>query len=259
MQNRKNTWLLVISLVVYIIGIGASATFNTAVLWANLEGQSFWGHPEALGFDSNLTAEARLGRINCPVILAHGESGIVDVSVRNPQEDPIEAWISAHISMPGMTESMVREIRSVPLEPGESANLRWEVTPENVLNDRVIFVRVFLRLTELHPPARTSHCGISIIDLWGLSSRSITLLALVVGHVFQGLGIWMWWMVRQQAKKKSNYTRNVLIALSILSLVMTVGSLSHSWILAMISLLLSLLIVFTVIGFSLGISDRSPY
>ena len=255
-MNKKKSFLLIISLVAYIIGISFSLALNTFVLWANLEGQSFWGYPEALTYNSELTTEARLARLNCPVILTPGETGTINVRVRNPQDAPIEAWISAHISRPGETENMIREMRGVPLAPRESATLSWEVTQENVVNDRMVLARVFLRLTERHPPARTKHCGIMTVDLWNLSSQSILMISLGGGHLLQvgGIGLWSW---GQQLGKQKRLTRNVLIAASLLSLAMTWGTFSHNWILSLISLMLGLLIVFTSISYSLGITDRA--
>lgn len=258
-MKHKQLYLSILSLLVYLLGLAASLTFNTFVLWANLEGQSFWGYPEALAFDSSLTTEARLSSLRCPVILTPGEAGTVEVTVRNPNDYPIEAWVSAHISKPGQTENMVRDLQGVPLSPDEGAHLRWTVTQDNVIRNRMIIARVFLRLTEWHPPARTKHCGILLVDLGGLSSRAITLLALVGGHVLQAGGILLWQHTRRALGKKTHLTRNVLITVSVLSLVMTYGSVIHSWVLSLIALLLGLLIVFTTVGYRLGITNNSPY
>ncbi len=254
-MNKKNAYLLIISIVVYILGISASLALNTFVLWANLEGLSFWGYPEALTFDSELTTEARLTRLSCPIILTPGETGTIKVNVRNPQNSSIETWISAHISMPGMTENMIREMRGIPLPPGERATLSWEVTEENIINNRMILARVFLRLTDRHPPARTKHCGIMMVDLWRLNSASILLISLVGGHLLQAVGIALWSWGQQMGKRKK-LTRNVLIAASLLSLAMTWGTLSHSWILSLIGLLLGLLIVVTAFSYALGMTER---
>jgi hypothetical protein len=255
-MKNKNNIKLILSLVVFILGLAISLTFNSFVLWANLEGMSFWGYPEALAFDSNLTAEARLSSLRCPVILAPGESGTVAVTVRNPNDYPIEAWVSAHISMLGMDENMLREMKSAPLEPGEKTTLRWEVSEQNKNNNGMILARIFLRLTERHPPARTKHCGIATIDLWGLSSGLITSVVLIGGHILQGAGIWMWGQVKRQSTKEDYFTRNVMIAMSIFSFLMSLGSLSHAWVISMLSLLLSLLLVFTALGYGIGKSDR---
>ena len=258
-MKNKNSFRLLFGLLVFILGLAVSLTFNIFVLWANLEGMSFWGYPEALAFDSSLTAEARLSSVRCPVILAPGESGTVSVTVRNPNDYPIEAWISAHISMLGMQENMLRELRSAPLAPGEKTTLRWEVSEQNKNNSGMILARIFLRLTERHPPSRTRHCGIATIDLWGLSSGLITSAALVGGHILQAAGIWVWGQVKRQSTKEDNFTRNVMIAMSIFSLLMTLGSLSHSWVISMVSLLVSLLLVFTAFGYGIGKSDHSIF
>ncbi|MFU8826349.1 MAG: hypothetical protein ACNA70_02545 [Brevefilum sp.] len=256
-MKHKLLYLSILSLLVFLLGLAASLTLNTFILWANLEGQSFWGYPEALTFDSSLTTAARLSSLRCPVILTSGEAGTVDVKVRNPNDYPIEAWVSAHISKPGEDENMVRDLQGVPLSQGESAHLRWAVTRDNVIRNRMIIARVFLRLTERHPPARTKHCGILLVDLGGLSGRSITLLALVGGHVLQAGGILLWQHTRQTLGKKTHMTRNVLITVTALSLVMTFGSFTHSWVFSMLALLLGLLIVFTTVGYRLGISNNS--
>lgn len=178
------------------------------------------------------------------------------INVSNPNDFQIKAWISAHSSMPGMLEDMVRELTGVPLAPGEKSTLRWEVTQDNVIHNRMILVRVFLRLSEMHPPSRTKHCGIFFLDLWGLSSTTIVLISLVFGHILQVLGIWLWWQGRLQSGKMNQLTRNVLIALTILSLLMTISGLFHSWVFGLLSLILSLLLISTSIGYGIGKADR---
>ena len=254
-MKPKNTTLLVISIIIYILGYASNMAFNSLVLWANLEGQSFWGYPEAITYDSSLTRKARISRIRCPILLTPGETGSVTIGVRNPNDYPIEAWVSTHISMPGMTENMIRDIQGIPLAPGERSTLRWEVSEENVIRDRIILVRAFLRLTDRHPPSRTNHCGIVALDLWGLSSSVVMILALVGGHLFQAFGIWIWWHGRLKIGKRDNFVRNVMIAMSIFSGIMTLASLLHSWVLGMMSLLLALLLLFTAFGYGIGKSD----
>jgi hypothetical protein len=193
------------------------------------------------------------------VILIPGESGTVTVTVRNPNDYPIEAWVSAHISMLGMQENMVRDLRSAPLAPGEKTTLSWDVSEQNKNNNGMVLARVFLRLTERHPPSRTRHCGIMTIDLSGLSSGLIIGLSLVGGHILQAAGIWMWWQVKRQSTREDYFTRNVMITLSIFSIFMSLGSLTHAWVISMLSVLLSLLLVFTALGYGIGKSDHAIF
>lgn len=255
-MKTKNTSLIIISIIIYLLGYGISTAFNSLVLLANLEGQSFWGYPEAIAYDSSLTREARISGLRCPILLTPGVSGTVSINVKNPNDYPIEAWISAHISNPDMTENMMRDTQGVPLAPGESSTLRWEVSNENIIRNRTILVRTFLRLTDRHPPSRTTHCGIISLDIWGLSSNAIIIIALVGGHILQGFGIWMLWQIRLKMRKRNHFVRNVFLALSIFSLIMTVASLLHSWVLGLIGLLLALLLLFTAFGYGIGKSDN---
>ncbi len=255
LMKTKNTTLLVISIIIYILGYASSTAFNSLVLWANLEGQSFWGYPEAIAYDSSLTREARMSGLRCPILLTPGKSGTVSINVSNPNDYPITAWVSAHISMPDMTENMIRDTQGVNLAPGERSTLRWEVSGENVIRNRTILVRTFLRLTDRHPPSRTTHCGIISLDIWGLPSNTIMLVALVGGHLLQAFGIWMLWQTSLKMRKRKNFVGNVFLALSIFSVFMTVGSLLHSWALGLISLLVALLLLFTAFGYGIGNSD----
>lgn len=254
-MKRKYSTLIVISIILYILGFSISTAFNSLVLYANLEGQSFWGYPESIAYDSSLTREARISRVKCPVLLTPGESKTVKLTVRNPNDFPIEAWVSTHISMPDMFESMVRDLTSVPLAPGEKSTLSWEINEDNIIRNRIILTRAFLRLTDRHPPSRTSHCGIVVLDLWGLPSSVVMILALFVGHLVQAFGIWSLWQGRLKIGKRDNFLRNILIALSIFSIMMTIGSLLHSWVFSLMGLLLTLLLIFTAFGYRIGKSD----
>lgn len=256
-MKDKLIYFLIIGLIVFVVGLGLSLAFNLFVLWANLEGQSFWGYPEALSFDTSLTTEARLARLTCPLIITPDEVRRIEVTVVNPNSYSITAWVSAHISMPGMTENIMREIESVYLEPGERATLGWVVDESNVINDRMVLFRAFLRLTEHHPPARTKHCGIITADLWGLSGRAITWIAILGGHLIQAAGIYLLWRGLPRKRNMNQLVLNVLIALGILSIVMSLGSIFHGWIVSMISLLLGLLVVFTSVGYGIGRIDQS--
>lgn len=255
-MKTKQTVLIILSVIIYFLGFLASTAFNSLALLANLEGQSFWGYPEAIAYDSSLTRQARTSGLRCPILLTPGVTGTVSINVSNPNDFPIKAWVSAHISNPDMSENMMRDIQGVPLDPGERSTLRWEVSQENVIRNRNILVRTFLRLTDRHPPSRTTHCGIISLDIWGLSNITIMTIALVGGHLFQVLGIVLLWQVRQKMGKRSHFVRNVFIALSVFSVFMTVASLLHSWVLGMISLLLALLLLFTAFGYGIGRTDQ---
>lgn len=256
-SNINKFAIKVLAITLFIIGLAITLYVNILSLWVNLEGMSFWGYPEALAFDSSLTTNARLTSLKCPTILAPNETGEIKVIVKNPNTEEITTWVSAHISMPNAHEDMVRETKYALLQPKDNTTFVWSVNQNNLINKRTIMVRVFLRLTEAHPPARTKHCGIVTIDLWGLPGKTLTALFFLVGHTFQIGGIWLYWHILEKRQKTNNLPLIVTIALSLLSAVMTYGSLAHSWVFGMVALLLSLLIFFTFLGYGFGSFENS--
>lgn len=255
-MRSKNIHPSIVSFVIFLIGLLTSIFFNGLVLWANLEGMSFWGYPESLGYDSSLTAEARISRLKCPVLLSPGEEGFVELNVTNPNDNRISAWISAHISMPGKLENMVRRTRRVTLEPGGESTLRWMVTTENTIYNRMILARVFLRLTENHPPARTQHCGIITMDLWGLPSPIAVTLITGGSILLQVLGVLNWWRFMSQESMLEKQIRNVMLSLTMLAILTTIGSLYHLWVVSLLALLVSIILVFSFIGFLIAKLDE---
>jgi len=254
--NKNKSLIKFIPIILFILGLTITLFINLFSLWVNLEGMSFWGYPESLSFDSSLSTNARLTSLECPTVLAPWETGKIQVTIKNPKDEPINAWVSAHISMPERREGIYRKTRTVRLEPKEKTTLTWNIGKDNIFNEKEIIARVFLRLTKHHPPARTKHCGIIIIDLWGLSGKAITALFLITGHAFQLAGVLLLRQVVSENKKKEQMILNVIIGLCFLSGLMTYGSLFHSWVFSLFSLLVSLLVIFTCIGYTFGAFEK---
>lgn len=257
-QNKsQNTILQVLALFSFVLGLAISLIFNGLVLWSHLEGMAFWGYPESIAFDSSLTTEARISNLRCPIVLTPGETDWAELTISNPNEYPIRTWISAHISQPGRVENMLRRTRSRSLDPGAETELVWQLTEENVIYDRMILVRVFLRLTEHHPPSRTRHCGILFVDLFGLTGTQFLLAAVLGSIILKADGLFLWWHFRRSRQKsRQDLVLRLLLGLFILSLVTTLGSIFRQWLLGLIGLALIPLLIFSVLGYYFGKLDR---
>jgi hypothetical protein len=249
---KKNLFGLIIALLIFTIGMAIGLVFSGLALWANLESQAFWGYPESISYDSKLTREADISRLKCPVLLTDGEIGTVKLQVRNPNEAPTRAWINAHISMPGKLENMVRRTRSTFLEPGGESELRWQVTTDNTIHNHMILVRVFLKLTEFHPPAQTRNCGIVSANLWGLSSLQIILGTLASSLSLMVGGAYTWWRASSETMKKSNLVLKTILVLGALTTISLISSLLRLWVVALIGLLLIPIFLFSVVSYYYG-------
>jgi len=135
---KKNIPLFIFGYLFFIAGMVIGLYFGGYALWVNLEAMSFWGYPESISYDPNLTAEAKISRLRCPILLTNGETAKIAVTVSNPYDKPTRAFLQAHLSMPGKYESMVRRTRSTYISPGEETEIRWMISSDNTIFDHMI-------------------------------------------------------------------------------------------------------------------------
>lgn len=253
MKKKKARFIL--GYLIFIIGLATGLVFSAFALWVNLEGMSFWGYPESIAYDPNLSTEAEMFRLRCPVLLAEGETGVIAVTVRNPLEKTIRTFVRAHISMPDRLENMVRRTRSAYLSPGEETEIRWQIDSENTIFDHMILARVFLKLTESHPPARTQHCGIMSVDLWGLTSKQILAIVTISSLALMTIGGYLIWRARSKDPKKKNLGIKITLLIGALTMIAVIASLLRRWELILVVLVLIPVILFSGVSYHFGRMD----
>ena len=86
---------------ILLIGVLLALAFSGLALWVNLEGLAFWGYPESISYDPDLTTYADISRLKCPVLLTDGEKGVMRITVTNPNEFTITIHMATHISKLG--------------------------------------------------------------------------------------------------------------------------------------------------------------
>ncbi len=249
---KTKTPNLIFGSLLFISGLAIGLVFSGLALWVNLEGMAFWGYPESIAYDSSLTKEAKIGRLDCPILLTDGETGTIRLPISNTIDSPTTAWIKAHLSMPGRVENMVRRLRSVELAPGEESEMRWLVTTDNTIYGRMILVRVFLQLTEFHPPAQTQHCGIISANLWGLSSTQI--LTVTVGSSLLLIlgGAYIIWRSIPDWTRKAKGKAIIPGTLGALTIISMIGGLFRVWEVILAAVILIPILIFSAVGYYIG-------
>ncbi len=254
-KKKKTTSRRIPGYFLLLVGLSIGLVFSAFALWVNLEGMSFWGYPESISTNPDLRVEAEISRLNCPVLLAEGETDVISVMVSNPYDRATRAYVKAHISMPDRLENMVRRTRSASLAPGEETEFRWQISSENTIFDHVILARVFLKLTEGHPPARTQHCGIMSVNLWGLSSNLILVLVVGSSLSFMLVGAYILWLARSRDVKKKNLALKVTLMIGALTMISLVSILFRTWEIILIALAFVPVILFSAISYHFGRMD----
>lgn len=250
---KKNTKF--IGILVFTICFALGAVFNGLAFWSDLEGMSFWGYPESNSYDPEMELDSQFGRLYCPIFITPSETATVKAIVRNPKDSPVANWVQAHISKPGETYNLVRDKQEVDLAPGEKVEISWQVKPENILFDRIIFVRVFLKQTANHPPSATRHCGIFVRDLGIFTGKQATTLVLgisLLGMLLAGFG---WWLGSDRELPGPGTLSGKLIWLTGLMALTTIFNLFGNMLLAGFALLLTFLSLLAIMENSVMLGD----
>lgn len=128
-------------------------------------------------------------KVSCPLVLSPRESGTIRTTVTNTVDENTKPMVISHISK-GDGSQDANQI--LPLAPGQSQSLEWEVGPANIIYDRVILVNILqMRYSKLD--SNQGGCGIMILDLFGLPGAwSLAIvLALCLLLVASGSVLWL--------------------------------------------------------------------
>lgn len=192
----KNQRLKIPGILLFIVCLLLGTGYNFMAFWSDLEGMSFWGYPESTSYDPEIETDGNLHSLICPVLITSSETASVRVRVSNPKDYPIKPNIQVSISNQNEKDQLTRDKKQLLLDPGESVEMSWLVDKDNILFDRVVFVRVFLYQSAYYPPSKTAHCGIYARDLGKLNSTQIS--SLVTGVSLLGMisgSLFWWWSI----------------------------------------------------------------
>ena len=235
MNNRKFSTL---SVLIFSVGV---------VLGMSLFGIVLWGDFEAARFDAAYRFDEPLKTIRCPVMMTAKDIGSVTASFTNSLDRPVEFRIRTHISQGSAT--LMREENSIlPLEPGETQEIGWTVTPDDAAFGRFILARV--RLFGKYPlPSRDGSCGILFVNLSNLTGNQVFILILAATLLFMAVGVGLWIAGNKPLSGLGLTVVQAMGALVGCMLVGTIVGLLGNWMLGGIVLVVTLLLIGTTVGY----------
>jgi hypothetical protein len=187
----------------FIAGFCLGLLFDALAVWGDLETTGFWGMFEAATYDPVQEIDARLGHLDCPVLITSGETGVVTAAVTNPHERSIQAILQSDISSPSGEDGIRQDRREISLAPGERQEIAWQVYPDDRRYGRIIMTRVYLYQELSAGPARTAHCGVLVIDLFGLGGSQIVALGIAASLLGMAAGGWLWFRANRPLKGRT--------------------------------------------------------
>lgn len=233
-----------IGLLIYVIGLILAFSFNGLAALANVNGTGLWGTTSDLTtFDGSKPTQADLTSIHCPIFLAHGETGTLSATFRNAHSVPADILVKAVVS-----EGSFIDYRLVTdeftIQPGETQNYYWQVTPQDVVGGSFILSRVYL-LTQKNKitfPSRTNSCGIFVLNFWKLPGITFGLLLAVISLVCLVSGsVLLFGQIKLVSNPVARLDSGLAVLAGVLMLAM-VANFFNRWIVAGLLLILAILL-----------------
>jgi hypothetical protein len=231
--------------VIFIIGSLFGFGFNSLAVIADLNGASFWGDfRDAMNFDREQPTQADLVKIHCPILLAPGEEGTIAATFRNPNQEKADILVKVVVSERDFKNYRV-VTSSLPIEPRNMQDFRWQITQQDIIERNFILTRVFLMYQDT--PARTDSCGIFVLSLFGLKGASMVVLMLVTSLISLVVGSVLLYLGSPPIQKSSPRIDYGLYVLAAILLIGMIANLLSWWIFAGLVLVLAVLLTIVLI------------
>jgi len=185
-KNRRQ----LIGGIIFIIGLMLGLVFNCLAVIADLNGVGFWGDTkDAAALDREQPTQAKLVRMRCPILLAPGEEGNLTATFRNPNQEKAELLVKAIVSEGDFFNYRV-VTSNLAIESGDEQEFRWQVSGQDIIQEKFILSRVFLMNEERFTPypARTYSCGIFVLSIFGLKGASLVVLMVLTSLISLAAG-----------------------------------------------------------------------
>lgn len=234
MQNMNNPQRLRL-LGYFAYGIGVAVGFFLILV-------ATWADTEASAYDFPRLANAGLGGLRCPVLMAPDETGIISLAVSNPTENQISPAIKVLVSTRLQPEEFLEGIQ---LMPGESKRLEWRVDNENIDLGNFIFAKVLLY--SAYPlPTREATCGIFVIDL-PVTGRVIVPVLMALSLISMGWGLYS---LRRFSLSQERFGKRMgsMMFLTILISLGLILSVRGGWIPSLLVLVVTLLLIIVLLS-----------
>lgn len=199
---------------------------------------------EGATFDPAIRGGASLSSLRCPVFISTSESGVVRARIDNPLDRPVQYLVRVHVSQ-GFVTLFRRIDYQVPLDPGESQTLRWEISDADAAYGWLVLVKV-LQSASYPLPSRSGSCGVPVVPVPFLTGTQFFGLLFGASVVGMGAGIALWRAAGRAAGQMRYGVGNAMIALGIALVAGTFVSLVVSWLPGLVLLTGTLLMVLAI-------------
>ncbi|MEJ2212266.1 MAG: hypothetical protein P8129_25025 [Anaerolineae bacterium] len=205
-----------------------------------------WADFEAAMFDTAIKGDKSLHPVSCPVVIVGDETGTISAAFHNPLDRPVNYFIRTRISR-GFVTYMREDKELLPVAPGETERLEWEVTADDAAYGRVVLVKILL--TGNYPlPSRQATCGVLTLDVPYVNGKQLLALAVVSSLVCMALGGGLWFQASRPVDEGfPKELARAMVALAGAVLVGMVVAFLGPWLLGLVVVVVTALLLVEVL------------
>jgi hypothetical protein len=180
MQEKKKI-LRTFGIILFIAGILVGMVMFIFMNWAYLEAYFYFGY--------TAPADKPLSTLRCPLLMTTSDTGEVTIRLTNNTSLDLAPLISTEISSFDVARL---EKSNYPLAAGETRQLGWAVTSNDMVFGHLVMARVYVFSTYTMP-SRANTCGTVMVNVPGLSGIALFIIALAFILVCMSAG-WILWL-----------------------------------------------------------------
>jgi hypothetical protein len=235
------------SIVLFSLGLLIGLFLWTGSVWADLEGYMFQPATHAKKSEFNL---------QCPTLITTSDFGIISIGIENTYDKDVKKVVRGYKSL-GYVIYIASDETNLELKPGESEVIHWYIYPEDAAWERFVLFRVNI-ISSRGIGLTTASCGVMVINVPFLKSNQFFLLALLLGILLIGTGIFLMYKSSLIQRRKDFYFERLMLALTIILIIGSLLAFFDQWIIGGMILVAMYLFLMVIISHYLQKSDDKP-
>jgi hypothetical protein len=229
--------LRLLSRTIFFLGVTIGLVLSGISIWNNLESTSYF-------FTG--VKYAPFNGLQCPLMIAPTEKGIVTVVFNNPANEGDNFFYRAEISGKSFSRRQVKD--QIAVSPHQTKTIQLAVDANDVDLMFFIFTKITILPNSVRP-SREAVCGVMLVNILGLTGTQMSTIAVLLSFSGIAIGLGLW---QQTSAKADQDMRRVVQTLGfVVLLTMFTASLSW-WVIAIALLVIAILLM--VISLRLAIA-----
>lgn len=204
---------------------------------------TIWNRLEAMNYFFTGVKYAPFHGLQCPVIIAPTEKGIVTAVFNNPTDREDTFFYRVEISGKPSTRRVENQI-AVPPHQRKSSQLTVDANDVDLLF--FILVKISILPNAFHP-VQEAVCGMMVVNVLGLAGSQISTIALSLSFLGIGVGLGVW---QPETSRLGRNANRAMQTLGFVVLVAVVAGVMGWWVIAIALAVTSTLLLMISLRFA---------